>query len=70
MPPRTLIDGLKNHAELSVNGLRDYEEPPDIKVYDLQGNLKRIDNPPTPDDLRASIKHSIEERINGKKREK
>ena len=50
MLPRTLIDGLKNHAELSVNGLRDFETPSDIRVYDLQGNLKRIEPAPTPDD--------------------
>jgi len=33
MPNRTLIGGLKSHAERSVNDLRDYETPPPVNVY-------------------------------------
>ena len=70
MPSHTLIGSIRNRAENNVSGLREYEPPPPCKVYDLQGNLKRIEPAPTPDKLRASIKHSIGERINSRKRGK
>lgn len=70
MASHTLISSIRNHAERVVTDLRDWEAPPEVKVYDLQGNLKRIEPPPTPDVLRASIKESIGEQINGRKREK
>jgi len=50
MATRTLISSIRNHAEREVSGLREYEPPPPCKVYDLQGNLKRIEPAPTPDD--------------------
>lgn len=63
----TLIGSIRNRVENNCGNLRDYEPPPEVKVYDLQGNLKRIEAPPTPDDLRTSIHNSISKHINGKK---
>ena len=42
---RNLISGLRTRAEREVNDLRVYEDPPLVKVYDLQGNFLRTEEP-------------------------
>jgi hypothetical protein len=41
-----LIDGVRSRPEIAVNELRSYEDPPPVKVFNLKGELIRID-PPT-----------------------
>ena len=59
---RNLISGLRTHAEREVNDLRTYEDPPPVKVYNLKGELLRIEEP---------IPYHVETNFNGgKKRSK
>lgn len=50
MPTHTLMSSVRNKVENKVNGLRWYEPPSEVRVYDLQGNFKRIEQPPIADD--------------------
>ncbi len=44
---RTLVSGIRRVSERKVNDLRDFASPSEIRVYDLQGNLKRVEPAPT-----------------------
>ena len=38
---KTLVSGTKRKAERACDGLRTYEEPPEVKVFDIHGNFLR-----------------------------
>ena len=46
MSDRRFIDSVRRRSEITVNELRSYEDPPPVKVYDLNGNFLRFE-PPT-----------------------
>jgi hypothetical protein len=51
MRNHTLVDCIRNKNEKEVNDLRVYEPPSEVRVYDQNHNLIRIEQPPVPSKL-------------------